>query len=167
MNIIKSSIVLILIFFGFESHAVEIPTSSRAEKSIASVEPRLTKELASKGLEYGSPIFIRIFKKSSTLELWVESNDGTYEHFKSYRICRFSGDLGPKTKQGDYQSHRDYRWIKRVRGLELIRQEVRVFDIFREHTHLEDKAEEQDHHEREIAKQAEFNVAVILEGLGN
>eukprot|EP00964_Phaeocystis_antarctica_P013661 scaffold7496_cov59-Phaeocystis_antarctica.AAC.2 len=64
-------------------------------------------------------------------------------------------------------SHREHRWMKRVRGLELIRQEVRVLNIFREHTHLEDKAEEEDHHEREVAKQAELNVAVVLEGLGN
>ena len=111
MKVIKFSLVLTLCLFGFEAYAVDIPTSSRAEKSIASVEPRLTKELASKGLEYGSPIFIRIFKKSSTLELWVESNDGTYKHFKNYRICRFSGNLGPKTKQGDYQSPEGFYYV--------------------------------------------------------
>ena len=52
-------------------------------------------------------------------------------------------------------------------GLEVIGQEVRVFDIFREHTHFEHKAEEQDHHEGEIAEQAELIVAVVLEGLGD
>ena len=54
-----------------------------------------------------------------------------------------------------------------MQGLKLIRQEVRLFDIFREHTHLEDKAEEEDHHEREVAKQAKLIMAAALERPGD
>ena len=90
--------------------AEDFPTSARAERSISKVEPKLERELASKGLQYGSPIFIRIFKEPGILEVWVES-DGIYEHFKNYEICTFSGSLGPKEKQGDYQSPEGFYFV--------------------------------------------------------
>ena len=73
------------------------------------------------------------------------------------------------SQQGEHQSRGDHRWIKRVSELclELLRKEVRFLDTFKEHTHLEHEAEEQDHHEREVAEQAKPVVAVALEGLGD
>ncbi|MEL6736320.1 MAG: murein L,D-transpeptidase family protein, partial [Pseudomonadota bacterium] len=40
----------------------------------------------------------------SELEVWKERDDGHYHLFKTYPICNWSGDLGPKLKQGDRQS---------------------------------------------------------------
>lgn len=88
-----------------------IPTSDRAERSIEKIAPSLKKQLASKGLEYGSPIFIRIFKQPGVLELWVEAQDETFTLFKSYDICAFSGDLGPKLKEGDKQSPEGFYFV--------------------------------------------------------
>ena len=79
------------------------PTSTRAEKAIARVQPQLEADLAVTGLQYGSPIFIRIFKESRELELWVRS-ECRYELFRIYEICHYSGRLGPKQKQGDHQA---------------------------------------------------------------
>ncbi len=56
-----------------------------------------------KNLKSGLPIFIRIFKKSSELELWMQKNN-EFIHVKTYPICRWSGNLGPKLEQGDKQS---------------------------------------------------------------
>lgn len=67
------------------------------------VSPRLESELAGKGLKLGSPIFIRIFKLPGELEVWMEQN-GRFQLFKSYPICSFSGYLGPKRSEGDWQS---------------------------------------------------------------
>eukprot|EP00964_Phaeocystis_antarctica_P004185 scaffold2260_cov65-Phaeocystis_antarctica.AAC.6 len=64
-------------------------------------------------------------------------------------------------------SHGKARWVERVQCLELIRQEARFFDIFREHTHLEDQREEQDHNEGEVAEQDELVVGAALERLGD
>lgn len=64
----------------------------------------MEKRLAAKGLTFGAPLFIRIFKESGELEAWLESSDGKYRLFHTYRICYFSGGLGPKLKQGDGQS---------------------------------------------------------------
>ncbi len=60
--------------------------------------------LGKKGMELGSPIYIRVFKEESELELWKQRADGRFYHFKTYPICNWSGDLGPKFKQGDKQA---------------------------------------------------------------
>jgi len=108
-----------LLFFnvGFYSvcSALEIPTSSRAEKSILSTQVLLKKELAAKGLKYGAPIFIRIFKDPGTLEVWLASDGGLFVKFKTYDICTFSGNLGPKLKEGDNQSPEGFYYVNASR----------------------------------------------------
>ena len=52
--------------------------------------------MADKGMTTGSPIFIRIFKEESELEVWKARDDGHFYHFKTYPICNWSGELGPK-----------------------------------------------------------------------
>ncbi len=65
--------------------------------------PILRASLAAQSLDFGAPVHIRIFKEEAALELWVE--DGArYRLFKTYDICRYSGDLGPKLRQGDKQA---------------------------------------------------------------
>lgn len=51
----------------------------------------------------GSAAFVRIFKKEGELELWLK-REGRYALFKTFPICKWSGKLGPKVKEGDYQS---------------------------------------------------------------
>lgn len=60
--------------------------------------------MASKGMRQTDPIFIRIFKEESELEVWKQRTDGKFHHFKTYPICNYSGALGPKLKIGDRQS---------------------------------------------------------------
>ncbi|MCB2182128.1 MAG: murein L,D-transpeptidase [Desulfobulbaceae bacterium] len=67
------------------------------------ITPSLESELVRHNLILGSPIFIRIFKESSELEIWVKGKN-KYELFKTYDICSFSGELGPKQREGDLQS---------------------------------------------------------------
>jgi murein L,D-transpeptidase YafK len=79
------------------------PTSKRAESAIQRVTPRLKAALEKQGLSWGSPVFMRIFKESEELEVWVQAGE-VFKHFKTYEICNFSGHLGPKLKTGDHQS---------------------------------------------------------------
>ncbi len=51
-----------------------------------------------------APVLIRIYKEESTLEVWKEDRSGKYALLNSYPICKFSGKLGPKLMQGDYQA---------------------------------------------------------------
>jgi murein L,D-transpeptidase YafK len=66
-------------------------------------QPLLTR-IAQIGSTPGAPMMIRIFKQSSELEVWKQSRDGDYRLLKTYSICKWSGDLGPKLKEADYQS---------------------------------------------------------------
>ncbi len=64
---------------------------------------RLSQRLAEQGVTEGAPIFIRIFKREFELELWMK-RDSVFHRFTTYPICRWSGTLGPKLRQGDHQT---------------------------------------------------------------
>lgn len=64
---------------------------------------RLDERLAAQGVKLGAPVYIRIFKLDSELELWVEK-DGRFVRLATYPICRWSGRLGPKRREGDHQA---------------------------------------------------------------
>ena len=75
--------------------ATGLSGEARAAAEEARVRPKLLKALHAKGLDYGAPIFIRIFKQNQKHELWMLSGY-EYKLFKTYSICNFSGKLGPK-----------------------------------------------------------------------
>ena len=50
-----------------------------------------------------SPVLIRAYKKEAELEIWKMKSDGQYALLKTYPICRWSGQLGPKKREGDLQ----------------------------------------------------------------
>jgi murein L,D-transpeptidase YafK len=64
---------------------------------------RLDERLKAHGLELGAPVFIRIFKLEFELELWMKRGE-RFERFAVYPICRWSGSLGPKLAEGDWQA---------------------------------------------------------------
>jgi murein L,D-transpeptidase YafK len=64
---------------------------------------RLEERLAAHGVKRGAPVYIRIFKLESELELWVQKGD-RFERFATYPICLWSGRLGPKLREGDRQA---------------------------------------------------------------
>jgi len=61
--------------------------------------------LKAKDLALGDEAFIRVMKEDFELELWLKpKSEATYKLYQTYRIAAFSGRLGPKTKQGDFQA---------------------------------------------------------------
>jgi murein L,D-transpeptidase YafK len=60
--------------------------------------------LGRKGMDQSAPMFVRIFKEESELEVWKARDDGRFYHFKTYPICNWSGELGPKVEYGDRQA---------------------------------------------------------------
>lgn len=69
------------------------PLSSAAESKLSRI-----------GATPGSGMMIRLFKQESVLEVWKETKSGRYALFETYEICAWSGELGPKFKEGDRQS---------------------------------------------------------------
>jgi len=70
----------------------------------APISDRTLAEIAAKNMDKESPILARIFKEEAELEIWKKNRDGEYALLKSFPICRWSGDLGPKKKEGDRQA---------------------------------------------------------------
>ncbi len=83
--------------------AAHAASKSWHPESVAARAAELAKEFEEKGLKLGSPVFLRVYKKTSEMELWVQQGP-RYVLFKTYGICRWSGGLGPKFYEGDRQS---------------------------------------------------------------
>ena len=62
-----------------------------------------SKENVEPRFQMGSAVFVRIFKQEGQLELWLKHN-GRFALYRTYPICKWSGRLGPKVKEADYQS---------------------------------------------------------------
>ncbi len=65
--------------------------------------PPLSERLAARRMVLGAPAFLRIHKTQSELEVWLKAGP-RFELFETYDICRWSGDLGPKLREGDGQA---------------------------------------------------------------
>ena len=76
-------------------------TSGRAQ---APLSEKMLADITAKNMDKESPILARIFKEEAEMEIWKQTRDGEYALLKTYPICRWSGDLGPKKKEGDRQA---------------------------------------------------------------
>ncbi|APG94081.1 exported protein (plasmid) [Sinorhizobium americanum] len=65
---------------------------------------KLIAQMAKKGSTPQSPVLVRIFKQESELEVWKQNRAGEYALLKTYPMCRWSGKLGAKTREGDRQA---------------------------------------------------------------
>ncbi|HXX08124.1 MAG TPA: L,D-transpeptidase family protein [Pseudolabrys sp.] len=73
-------------------------------RSQAPIPEKMLADMATKNMDKESPILARIFKEESELEIWKQNRGGEFVLLKTYPICRWSGDLGPKKKEGDRQA---------------------------------------------------------------
>ena len=105
----------LLVIYAISSTAIaeeSIPSSSRSQEAISRVKPQLEKDFTSKNIEFGAPIYIRIFKEEKELELWVKENN-SFTLFRRYPVCTYGyGSLGPKTRQGDGQAPEGFYYVK-------------------------------------------------------
>ncbi len=77
------------------------PGNARANQPLKTATVEKLKAL---GSSPGEAMLIRIFKESSELEVWKRTASGAFKHFKTYEICAWSGELGPKVREGDRQA---------------------------------------------------------------
>ena len=75
-----------------------------SKKALAPIPSRTVALMSSKGMSQASPIVIRSYKMEGELEIWKLNSEGRYALLKTFPICRWSGQLGPKKKQGDRQA---------------------------------------------------------------
>jgi len=65
---------------------------------------KIVADMRAKGMDKNSPIMMRIFKEEGVLEIWKAKTDNRFDKIKEYKICAWSGKLGPKVKEGDRQA---------------------------------------------------------------
>ena len=83
-------------------------------RALAPLSDKMLALLQEKHMDKTSPILLRIFKEESQLEVWKVNEDGQYALLKTYPICRWSGALGPKKKEGDRQAPEGFYPITRA-----------------------------------------------------
>ncbi|NVO18015.1 MAG: murein L,D-transpeptidase [Rhodoplanes sp.] len=79
----------------------EKPLPAKATKELP---PALLALLQEKRMPKHSPILLRVFKEEAELEVWKQDAGGRFQLLKTFPICRWSGDLGPKFHEGDRQA---------------------------------------------------------------
>jgi murein L,D-transpeptidase YafK len=79
-------------------------TKKLPAKATKKLPPELLALLQQKKMPINSPILVRTFKEEAELEVWKQDTTGRFQLLKTYPICRWSGDLGPKFWEGDRQT---------------------------------------------------------------
>jgi murein L,D-transpeptidase YafK len=86
---------------GCDTDEISLATNAKANQP---VPPKLIQAMVDKDMDLQSPILVRLFKQEAELEVWKQNRSGQFALLKTYPICRWSGDLGPKVKEGDRQA---------------------------------------------------------------
>ncbi len=81
------------------------------ENATKELSPELLSLLQQKQMPTHSPIILRVFKEEAELEVWKQDTTGHFQILKTYPICRWSGDLGPKLHEGDRQTPEGFYMI--------------------------------------------------------
>ncbi len=114
-SLIRVLILGFVISGGFAVWSAATAPGALAEtdaKAIKTARKDAQKQMKEAGLKSGLPVFIRIFKEDSILELWMQK-DGEWTKFRDFEICKWSGDLGPKLAEGDGQSPEGFYRVSR------------------------------------------------------
>jgi murein L,D-transpeptidase YafK len=78
--------------------------SMSSGKAMKELSAEMKADMAAKNMPLESPILVRLFKEDAELEVWKQDASGRYALLKTYPVCRWSGELGPKIKEGDRQA---------------------------------------------------------------
>ena len=105
-NMIQSRLLGLLALIGvaaFSLAGCEDSTLSSVGKATRPIPASTLALMSSKGVDEKSPMLIRTYKKEAEFEVWKQKPDGTYAYLKTFPMCRWSGQLGPKLREGDRQ----------------------------------------------------------------
>src|SRR6266850_1921269 len=86
---------------GCNSDDISLANNAKANQPVPA---KLIAEMTAKDMDLQSPMLVRLFKQEAELEVWKQDRSGRFALLKSYPICRWSGDLGPKVREGDRQA---------------------------------------------------------------
>jgi murein L,D-transpeptidase YafK len=97
----SAALAAAVVLAGCNSDQISLATNAKANQPIS---PKLLAAMVEKDMDTQSPILVRLFKEEAELEVWKQDRSGHFALLKTYPICRWSGDLGPKVREGDRQA---------------------------------------------------------------
>src|ERR1700676_4971773 len=86
---------------GCDSDEISLASNAKANQPVS---PKLIAAMVEKDMDLQSPILVRLFKQEAELAVWKQDRSGRFALLKTYPICRWWGDLGPKVREGDRQA---------------------------------------------------------------
>jgi murein L,D-transpeptidase YafK len=98
----SAAIAAALALAGCNNPSEETPWTGG--RHLQPISERLLSDIENKNMTKESPILVRIFKEEAEFEVWKEDKTGRFALLRTYPICRWSGELGPKIKEGDRQA---------------------------------------------------------------
>ena len=81
----------------------EDDSSDFVDRAYQPLSPQMLALMQAKGTNPQAPVLFRTYKKEAEFEIWKMRDDGRYVLLRTYPMCRWSGQLGPKKRQGDRQ----------------------------------------------------------------
>ncbi|QIG95816.1 MULTISPECIES: L,D-transpeptidase family protein [unclassified Bradyrhizobium] len=90
-----------ILLAGCDSDQISLAQNAKANQPVT---PKLLAAMVEKDMDLQSPMLVRLFKQEAELEVWKQDRSGRMALLKTYPICRWSGDLGPKVREGDRQA---------------------------------------------------------------
>jgi murein L,D-transpeptidase YafK len=106
----KSSWGSRLVAFGFAASVAAMLAGCEGDqlaggpgRSLSPIPPQTIALMEKNDTSPSSPVLIRTYKQEAEFEIWKMTSDGRYALLKTYPMCRWSGQLGPKTREGDRQ----------------------------------------------------------------
>lgn len=100
-RLVQTASAIALAGFLVGCQADEYGFGPKAERPVSS---QIREKMKAMDMPTTSPILIRIFKEENQLEVWKQKRSGKYAMLASFEICKWSGKLGPKFKEGDRQA---------------------------------------------------------------
>lgn len=83
---------------------LSLPARAEPARALAPIPAATVALMASKNTTADAPLVLRSYKKESEIEVWKKDRSGRFVYIKSFPICRWSGQLGPKHYSGDRQT---------------------------------------------------------------
>jgi len=113
--ILLSTLIVTLTSFTPGSYKDDQMRYPRVRQAYIDKEQNVKELLTNNSIETENlRIYLRAFKSEKIIELWAKNQSDTeYKLIKEYDICKASGELGPKRRQGDEQVPEGYYKIDR------------------------------------------------------
>jgi murein L,D-transpeptidase YafK len=108
MSCLPGRFLVVALAFGLLSACGDDPQLHSNARHWVPLTPELLALMQERGMHKEDPILIRTYKQEAEFEVWKKDTSGRYALLKTFPMCRWSGQLGPKRKEGDRQAPEGY-----------------------------------------------------------